>query len=78
MARDLAPGRLTVRQRDVLRLLLEGHSNAAIAARLFITVNTLEHHLTSLYARLGVSSRSQAIVHALRHDQPDPPSAPDP
>ena len=58
---------LTPREREVLILVVEGLPNAAIAARLFITVNTLEHHLTHLYAKLGVTSRAQAAVHALRH-----------
>ena len=58
---------LTPREREVLSLVVEGLPNAAIAARLCITVNTLEHHLTHLYAKLGVASRAQAAVHALRH-----------
>ena len=58
---------LTPRERQILALLVEGLSNTAIAARLHITDNTLEHHLTHLYAKLGVHSRAQAALHALRH-----------
>ena len=58
---------LTPREREILALLVDGLPNAAIAARLFITENTLEHHLTHLYAKLGVTSRAQAALHAVRH-----------
>jgi DNA-binding NarL/FixJ family response regulator len=58
---------LTPRELEVLTLLVDGLPNAAIAARLVITHNTLEHHLTHLYAKLGVSNRAQAAVYAIRH-----------
>ena len=59
------PRSLTAREQEVLSLLVQGLTNPSIAARLFITVHTLEHHLTSIYTKLGVTSRYQAIVHAL-------------
>jgi len=58
---------LTAREHEVLRLLAEGLSNAAIAARLHISVNTVASHLKHLYPKLHVSSRAQAVAFAAAH-----------
>ena len=58
---------LTVRERDVLRLLVEGHSNPEIAATLFISHKTVRNHVTNILAKLGVESRTAAATFALRH-----------
>lgn len=63
---------LTERERDVLRLLGEGLSNKAIAARLYLSVRTVEGHLASLYAHLGVHSRTEAALIALHHGLTSP------
>lgn len=55
---------LTDRQREVLRLLAEGKSNAVIAEALFISDRTVTTHLTRIYDRLGVTTRSEAIARA--------------
>jgi LuxR family transcriptional regulator, maltose regulon positive regulatory protein len=55
---------LTERERDVLRLLGRGLSNAEIARELIITVGTVKRHVNSLYGKLGVQSRTQAIARA--------------
>ena len=55
---------LTEREREVLRLLLEGASNREIAQRLVLSVNTVKRHVYNLCGKLGVQSRSQAIVRA--------------
>jgi DNA-binding NarL/FixJ family response regulator len=47
---------LTVRQREVLALAAEGHSNQAIAATLFITEHTVNQYLSRIYTTLGVSA----------------------
>ncbi len=57
---------LTVRERDVLQLLVEGKSNQKIANQLFVTVATVKAHLTSIFSKLEVKSRTQAIVKALK------------
>jgi DNA-binding NarL/FixJ family response regulator len=60
------PFRLTAREVEVLSLLCEGLTNAAIAARLVRSVRTVDHHLASVYAKLGVTSRSEAMAKALQ------------
>ena len=55
---------LTEREREVLRLLLEGASNREIAHRLVLSVNTVKRHVYNLCGKLGVQSRTQAIIRA--------------
>ncbi len=55
---------LTEREREVLRLLLAGASNREIARRLVLSVNTVKRHVYNLCGKLGVQSRTQAIVRA--------------
>jgi LuxR family maltose regulon positive regulatory protein len=55
---------LTERERDVLRLLLEGASNREIAHRLVLSVNTVKRYVYNICSKLGVQSRAQAIVRA--------------
>jgi ATP/maltotriose-dependent transcriptional regulator MalT len=55
---------LTEREREVLRLLLEGSSNREIAHRLVLSVNTVKRHVYNICGKLGVGSRAQAIVRA--------------
>jgi DNA-binding CsgD family transcriptional regulator len=52
---------LTKREREVFELLLQGKSNRQIALALNITEHTVEFHLKNIYAKLGVSSRGEAI-----------------
>jgi DNA-binding NarL/FixJ family response regulator len=62
-----AAGLLTQREIEVLRLLGEGSTNAEIAARLFISPKTAEHHASRIFAKLGVTKRSEAAAYAARH-----------
>ena len=55
---------LTVREREILGLIAQGHSNAKIAARLFVSPNTVRNHVTHIFAKLQVADRAQAIVRA--------------
>jgi LuxR family maltose regulon positive regulatory protein len=55
---------LSPRELEVLRLLAEGLSNAEIAARLFLSVNTLRAHTSNIYQKLDVHSRIQAVHRA--------------
>jgi pimeloyl-ACP methyl ester carboxylesterase/DNA-binding CsgD family transcriptional regulator len=55
---------LSPRERDILRLLTEGLSNSEIAERLGISEKTVRNHLSHLFDKLGVWSRTQAVVFA--------------
>jgi DNA-binding NarL/FixJ family response regulator len=58
---------LTERETDVLHLLAEGMTNKGIAQRLIISVRTVEAHLRSIYDKLGVDSRTEAALWAVRN-----------
>lgn len=58
--------RLTARERDVIAGVLEGKTNDEIASRLGMTRKGVEGHLSRLFARLGVSSRTELAVRAER------------
>jgi NarL family two-component system response regulator LiaR len=57
---------LTEREREVLRLAACGMSNSRIAARLFISLRTAQVHLTHIFNKLGVGSRTEAVIVGLR------------
>jgi DNA-binding CsgD family transcriptional regulator len=54
--------RLSEREKEVAALLLQGKGNKQIAAVLHITVRTVEFHLTNIYGKLGVASRTEAAL----------------
>ncbi|MFN2196593.1 MAG: response regulator [Anaerolineales bacterium] len=58
---------LTPRELDILRQLLTGASNKEIGARLYISENTVKHHVHSILEKLEVSNRHQAIQYAQEH-----------
>jgi predicted ATPase/DNA-binding CsgD family transcriptional regulator/DNA-binding XRE family transcriptional regulator len=58
------PESLTAREAEVLRLMADGLANQAIAARLFIGVGTVKTHVNRLFAKLGATSRTQAVARA--------------
>jgi DNA-binding CsgD family transcriptional regulator len=59
-------GELSAREREVLRSVAEGASNEEIAARLFVSVRTVERHLSNVYAKLGVSGKAARAAAAAR------------
>ena len=63
-AEDPAFAALSARERAVLALLTEGLSNADIAERLLVSEKTVRNHVSSVFDKLGVGSRAQAIVFA--------------
>ncbi|HEX5189985.1 MAG TPA: helix-turn-helix transcriptional regulator, partial [Streptosporangiaceae bacterium] len=60
------PRGLTRREREVLDLICAGRTNAQIADRLFISVRTVDHHVSAVLAKLGVSTRNAAASAASR------------
>lgn len=60
-------GRLTPRERDVLALLGEGLSDKEISGRLRVGKDTVHTHMVNLLGKLGVQSRLQALIVAVRH-----------
>ena len=59
--------RLTAREKDLLRLLAAGHTNAQIARRLGISVGTVRSYLENIYKKMDVSSRTAAVSRALQN-----------
>jgi LuxR family maltose regulon positive regulatory protein len=53
---------LSEREREILRLVADGLSNSQLADKLIVTVGTVKKHLNNIYGKLGVASRTQAIV----------------
>lgn len=69
------PAGLTGRELEVLRLIAAGKSNQEIAAELFLSVRTVERHISTIYEKLGVGgkvARATATAYALRHDLTQP------
>jgi len=64
VAAALGPGSLTPREREVARLAATGMSAREIAGSLFIGERTVESHLASVYAKLGVDSKLQLVRRA--------------
>jgi len=58
---------LTERERDVMALVGQGCKNKQISDRLSITETTVRHHLTSIFAKLGVESRLELVIFAHQH-----------
>jgi DNA-binding CsgD family transcriptional regulator len=61
------PGGLTAREVEVLRLVASGQSNANIARELVLSEKTVARHLSNIYTKLGVGSRTAAAAYAFEH-----------
>ena len=68
---------LSDREREVLRLLVLGHTNQEIAKLLFISVRTAETHRAHLMQKLGLTTRAGLVRHALEQGLLDPANLPD-
>jgi DNA-binding NarL/FixJ family response regulator len=58
---------LTTREMEVLRLVAQGLTDAQVAEQLVISPRTVNAHLTSIYSKLGVPSRTAATRYAIEH-----------
>jgi DNA-binding NarL/FixJ family response regulator len=72
---ETAPGSLTTRELDVLRLLATGKTNRQIAHELHLSLSTVKRHLERIISKLGVSDRTQAAVKAVELGLIDPERA---
>ena len=61
---DLAFPELTDREREILHLIAQGHSNPEIAERLLLRTKTVQNHVSNIFSKLQVADRAQAIVRA--------------
>jgi DNA-binding NarL/FixJ family response regulator len=61
------PGGLTAREAEVLALVAAGRSNREIAETLVLSPKTVARHLSNIFAKLGVASRTQAAAFAYEH-----------
>jgi DNA-binding NarL/FixJ family response regulator len=66
-AARLPQGLLSPRELKVLRLIAQGWSNRQIADAVYLSVNTIEFHAKSIYRKLSVKSRTQAVHEAMQH-----------
>jgi DNA-binding NarL/FixJ family response regulator len=61
------PGRLSGREMEVLRLAAGGASNKQIASLLAVSIRTVHAHMSHILAKLGVGSRTEAVVRGLQN-----------
>lgn len=59
---------LSIQERNILRNLKQGKSNQAIASELFLTTGTVKNYLSTIYKKLKVSSRSEAVAYLHEND----------
>jgi DNA-binding NarL/FixJ family response regulator len=63
---------LTAREREVIALIGEGLPNKQISQRMSISETTVRHHLTTIFDKLGVTSRLELVIYAYRHGLAEP------
>jgi len=66
--------KLTEREREVITLVGEGFRNKHIATRLYISEATVRHHLTAIFAKLGIADRFELAIYAYQHGLAKPPA----
>jgi NarL family two-component system response regulator LiaR len=59
---------LTDREREILALMVEGKSNSEISESIFITQATVKYHVSNILSKLGVTSRTEAVVFAIKNN----------
>ena len=73
--RLLPTDRLTQREQETLAGVAAGESNREVARRLGVSENTVKHHLTAIFDKIGVSRRSELVAYALIHGLTTAPAA---
>jgi DNA-binding NarL/FixJ family response regulator len=63
-----SPGGLSLREVQVLRLIAAGKSNRAIADELFLSEKTVHRHVSNIFVKLDIGSRSAATAYAFQHN----------
>jgi DNA-binding CsgD family transcriptional regulator len=66
-SRATFPGGLTAREAEILRLLAAGASSREIGERLFLSVRTVERHISNAYLKIGAHGRAEATAWAIRN-----------
>lgn len=70
VARSVGNSTLTPQERAVATLVAAGRTNAQAAEELFLSVKTIQYHLTRIYSKLGISGRTELAAHVARSSQP--------
>jgi DNA-binding NarL/FixJ family response regulator len=65
------PDSLTAREVEVLKLLASGLTSGEIAAKLYLSVATIQKHIANIYGKIEVRNRAEATAYALRHQLAD-------
>jgi len=65
-SRMLITGRLTKREKEILRLLALGSNNEEISKQLYLSVGTVRNHISTILHKMGVSDRTQAAILAIK------------
>ena len=61
------PEPLTKREKEILHLMSQGLNNTEISAKLFISEGTAKNYISSIYGKLGINDRTQAVLFAMKH-----------
>ncbi|WP_134767587.1 LuxR C-terminal-related transcriptional regulator [Nocardioides sp. 1609] len=67
LAAAVSADELSPRERDMVRLIVAGMSNQEIADTLYLSINSVKTYIRSAYRRMGVETRTQAVVWGVRH-----------
>lgn len=58
---------MTVREKEILALMVEGLSNNEIAERIIVSQSTVKFHVSNILSKLGVTGRTEAVALAVKH-----------
>jgi DNA-binding NarL/FixJ family response regulator len=58
---------LTPREREILTLIAQGHSNREIAKLLYVSESTVKNHVSSIYKKVGLNGRSRLVLLAIQN-----------